>query len=162
MSEEKKKVKWADIERIHNAFTELLHALYDADEPRGIVFSVIELVKQAKEEAGGALLFAEFEDGEGNPWISKECLEKLKLEWLEKKLDHNHNYCNYCFNSGLCGKGVIGKMQKEECEMVCEAVRRRLGLSEGTFNKAMTDIAKENCKKEMRGFWGNINKEATK
>jgi hypothetical protein len=164
MSEEKKKVKWADIERIRDAFYELESALFAVDEPIGITIHAVELVRKAREEASGALLFAEFEDGEGNPWIPKECLEKLKLEWLEKKVGEIHDYCKYCPSGDTCGKGggIASKMQKDICDRACAAICGRLGLTEGTFGKAMIEIAKEKYAKDMRWFFGDRNEEAEK
>ena len=157
MSEDKKKVKWADIERVYNAFDELERALFAVDVPKGVTWWAIEHVRQAREEAGGSLLFAEIEDDH----LAKECRDKMKLEWLEKKTAKIHDYCKHCQNSDHCGKGFVGEIQKRECDNACAAIRGRLELSESTLNKAMIEIAKEKYAKEMRWFFSD-NKEATR
>ena len=120
MSEEKKKVKWVDIERVHNAFVELERALFAVDEPIGITFYAVELVRKAREEASGALLFAEIEDD----ILTKESRDKMKLEWLEKKVGKIHDYCRYCPSGGTCGKGggIVSEMQKDICDRTCAAI----------------------------------------
>ncbi len=160
MSEEKKKVKWADIERVHVAFNELMSALFAVDEPRGITIFALELVRKAREEASGALLFAEVEDH----ILTQESRDKMKLEWLEKKVDKIHDYCKYCPSGDTCGKGggIASKIQKDICDRACAAICGRLGLSEGTFGKAMIEIAKEKYAKDMRWFFSDRNEEATK
>lgn len=160
MSEEKKKVKWADIERVHNAFCELERALLEVDEPRGITFYAVELVRKAREEASGALLFTEVEDD----ILTQESRDKMKLEWLEKKVAKIHDYCRYCPSGDTCGKGggIARKIQKDLCDNACAAVRDRLGLSEGTLGKAMIEIAKEKYAKDMRWFFSDRNKEANR
>ena len=159
MSEEKKKVKWADIKRVHDAFCELERALFAVDEPRGITFYAVELVRKAREEASGALLFAEVEDH----ILTQESRDKMKLEWLEKKVDKIHDYCKYCPSGDTCGKGcgIASEIQKDICDSACAAVRDRLGITEGTLGKAMIEIAKEKYAKDMRWFFSDRNKEAT-
>jgi len=160
MSEEKKKVKWADIKRVHDAFYELESALIAVDEPRGITFYAVELVRKAREEASGALLFAEVEDD----ILTREGRDKMKLEWLEKKVGKIHDYCKYCPSGRTCGKGggIASEIQKDVCDRACAAIRERLGLTEGTFGKAMIEIAKEKYAKDMRWFFSDRDKEATK
>ena len=160
MSEEKKKVKWADIKRVHDAFYELESALRAVDEPIGITLFAIELVRKAREEASGALLFAEVEDD----ILTRESRDKMKLEWLEKKVGKIHDYCKYCPSGDTCGKGggIASEMQKDICDRACAAISGRLGLTEGTLGKAMIKIAKEKYAKDMRWFFSDRNEEATK
>ena len=160
MSEEKKKVKWADIKRVHDAFYELESALRAVDEPRGITVWAIEHVRKAREEASGALLFAEVEDD----ILAKESRDKMKLEWLEKKVGNIHDYCRYCPSGGTCGKGggIASEIQKNLCDKTCAAVCDRLGITEGTLGKAMIEIAKEKYAKDMRWFFSDRNEEETK
>ena len=160
MSEEKKKVKWADIKRVHDAFYELESALRAVDEPQGITVWAIEHVRKAREEASGALLFAEVEDD----ILAKESRDKMKLEWLEKKVGNIHDYCRYCPSGGTCGKGggIASEIQKNLCDKTCAAVCDRLGITEGTLGKAMIEIAKEKYAKDMRWFFSDRNEEETK
>lgn len=160
MSEEKKKVKWADIKRVVDAFYELESALKAVDEPRGITFYAVELVRKAREEASGALLFVEVEDD----ILTKESRDKMRLEWMEKKVGKIHDYCRYCPSGDTCGKGggIASEIKKDICENACAAIRDRLGLSEGTFGKAMIKIAKEKYEKDMRWFFSDRNGEGKK
>ena len=150
---EKKRMKWSDIERIHKAFQELKEALSVA-QPYGITMPAIELVQKAREEASGALLFAEFEEGEENKWLSKEALIKLKQEYLEKRLKNYHEYCKFCPNSWHCGKhsdyglGFEGAFQKQICDDTCRAVMERLGLSNTLMDIALIKIELERLHKE--------------
>lgn len=154
MSEGKKRMKWSDIERIYMAFQELTEALSVA-QPYGVTFPAIELVQKAREEASGALLFADFEEGEGNQWLSKEALDKLKQEYLEKRLKNHHEYCNFCPNAWHCGVGnggvglgFEGMIQKNICDSTCKAVMDRLGLSETLMNIAVVEITLNKLRSE--------------
>ena len=160
MNDEKKKVKWADIKRVHDAFYELESALRSVDEPMGITFYAVELVRKAREEASGALLFAEVEDH----ILTQESRNKMKLEWLEKKVGKIHDYCRHCPSGDTCGKGggIASEIQKDICDRACAAICGRLGISEGTFGKVMTEIAKEKYEKDMRWFFSDRNEEADK
>lgn len=157
MSEEKKRMKWSDIERIHKAFQELTEALSVA-QPYGVTFPAIELVQKAREEASGALLFADFEEGEGNQFLSKEALDKMKREYLEKRLKNHHEYCNFCPNAWHCGVGnggvglgFEGLFQKQICDDTCRAVMERLGLSNTLMDIALIKIELEKLQNKGDG-----------
>ena len=142
MDEKKKKMKWADIERIYRAFQELKEALSKA-EPYGITMPAIELVQKAQEEAGGALLFADVE----NDFMTEEARNKAKTEYLEKRLKKYHDYCKVCPNAWHCGSngdgiglGFEGTIQKNICDATCNEVMERLGLSETLMNIAVVEI----------------------
>lgn len=138
---EKKRMKWADIERIYKAFIELKEALSNA-EPYGITMPAIELVEKAREEAGGALLFADVE----NDMLTEEARNKMKQEYLEKRLKNSHDYCSVCPNAYHCahgnefGFGIGGSLQKNLCDSTCEAIMNRLGLSETLMNIAIVEM----------------------
>ena len=146
---EKKRMKWSDIERIHKAFMELKEALLVA-QPYGITMRAVEMVEKAREEASGALLFADFEEGEGNQFLSKESLNKMKLEYLEKRLKNHHDYCKFCPNAWHCGVGnggvglgFEGSLQKNLCDSTCKAIMDRLGLSNTLMDIAMIKLELE-------------------
>lgn len=151
---EKRKMKWEDIGRIYRAFNELMEALSVA-QPYGVTMPAIELVQKAREEASGALLFADFEEGEGNQWLSKEALNKLKQEYLEKRLKNYHEYCKCCpgarhcgSNDGGVGLGFQGMIQKHLCDSTCKAVMDRLGLSDTLMNIAVVEITLNKLRSE--------------
>ena len=64
-------------------------------EPYGIQWKALELLKEAREETGFALLFANAE----NPFLTNEAQNKMKMEYLEreakkmKALDVDHEIC---------------------------------------------------------------------
>lgn len=150
---EKKKMKWSDIERIYKAFIELKEALYKA-QPYGITMPAIELVEKAREEAGGALLFADVEEG---GILTEETRNKMKQEYLEKRLKNSHDYCKACPNAWHCGStdggvglGFEGMIQKNICDSTCKAVMERLGLSDTLMNIAVVEITLNKLKEEKR------------
>lgn len=149
---EKKRMKWSDIERIYKAFQELKEALSKA-QPYGITFPAIELVQKAQEEAGGALLFADVEDD----ILTEEARNKMKQEYLEKRLKHSHDYCKVCPNAWHCGSndggiglGFEGAIQKNICDSTCKAVMERLGLSDTLMNIAVVEITLNKLREEHR------------
>lgn len=75
-----KKITWEDVGKIHEAFRSLKEALLNI-EPYGIQWKALELLKEAREEASYALLFADTE----NPFLTDEAKNKMKLEYLEKE-----------------------------------------------------------------------------
>ena len=149
---EKKRMKWSDIGRIHKAFNELVEALSVA-QPYGVTFPAIELVQKAREEAGGALLFADVE----NDFMTEEALNKAKTEYLEKRLKKYHDYCKCCPNAHNCGSndggiglGFQGMIQKNICDSTCKAVMDRLGLSETLMNIAVVEITLNKLREEKQ------------
>lgn len=149
---EKKRMKWSDIERIYKAFIELKEALYKA-QPYGITMPAIELVQKAQEEAGGALLFADVE----NDMLTEEARNKMKQEYLEKRLKNSHDYCKVCPNAWHCGSkeafgmGFEGSLQKNLCDSTCKAIMERLGLSETLMNIAVVEITLQKLQEKHNG-----------
>ena len=148
---EKKRMKWADIERIYKAFIELKEALYKA-QPYGVTMPAIELVEKAREEAGGALLFADVEEG---GILTEEARNKMKEEYLEKRLKNSHDYCKVCPYARRCGGtdgvtelGFQGVIQKNICDSTCKAVMERLGLSDTLMNIAVVEITLNKLREE--------------
>ena len=148
---EKKMMKWSDIERIYKAFIELKEALYKA-QPYGITMPAIELVEKAREEAGGALLFADVEEG---GMLTEEARKKMQQEYLEKRVKREHDYCKVCPNAWHCGGtdgltelGFQGVIQKNICDSTCKAVMERLGLSDTLMNIAVVEITLNKLKEE--------------
>lgn len=139
---EKKKMTWADIERIYRAFQELKEALSKA-QPYGVTMQAIELVEKAREEAGGALLFADVEEG---GMLTEEARKKMQQEYLEKRLNKYHDYCNVCPNAYHCahdnafGFGSGASLQKNLCDSMYEAIMERLGLSDTLMNIAVVEL----------------------
>ena len=149
---EKKKMTWSDIERIYRAFQELKEALYKA-QPYGVTMQAIELVQKAQEEAGGALLFADVEEG---GMLTEEARKKMQLEYLEKRVKREHDYCKVCPNAWHCGRteafgmGFEGAVQKNLCDATCKAVMERLGLSDTLMNIAVVEITLNKLREEHR------------
>ena len=75
-----KKITMEEVEKIHNAFQSLKEALLEI-EPYGIQWKALELLKEAREETGYALLFANSE----NPFLTNEAKNKMKMEYLERE-----------------------------------------------------------------------------
>lgn len=77
---EKKKPTWEDAEKICEGFQSLKEALLKI-EPYGIQWKALELLKEAREEASFALLFADAE----NPFLTDEARNRMKREYLERE-----------------------------------------------------------------------------
>lgn len=145
-------MKWSDIEWIYRAFNELKESLLVA-QPYGITMRAVEMVEKAREEAGGALLFADVEDD----ILSEEAKNKMKREYLEKRLQNHHDYCKACPNAWHCGStnggvglGFEGMIQKNICDNTCKAVMERLGLSDTLMNIAVVEITLNKLREEKR------------
>lgn len=77
---EKKKPTWEDVVKICEGFRSLEEVLLET-LPYGLLLKALDLLKEAREEASYALLFADAE----NPFLTDEARNKMKMEYLERE-----------------------------------------------------------------------------